>query len=92
MRNSNYVLLRKYNKHNRDEKIKAFCYFKEDKPGEYIGIDNQYLCIYKPGSTFTKDEVKELSERLNDKELNHYLKIIYGNINIGISEISEAPL
>jgi adenine-specific DNA-methyltransferase len=86
--NKNYILLRRYNKVEREKKISAEPYFCAP-PHRFIGIDKQLLCVYKKSGEFSREEITLLARLLNSAKINTYLRIIFGNINLSVEDLSE---
>lgn len=89
--NRSMILLRRYNKQVNDKKIIAVPYFKEYANYDRIAVDKQLLYISKKGAELDITELLKITEILNSAELNTYLNMISGGINISADDIMAIP-
>ncbi len=92
IKNSNYVLLRRFSAKEEKQRLVAAPYLASAIQSNLIGLENHVNYIYRPQGELTMEEVYGLAALYNCKLLDTYFRTYNGNTQVSASEISAMPL
>lgn len=92
VRNTNYVLLRRFSTKEEARRLVAAPYLADDYPFELIGLENHLNYIYCPNREISEEEAIGLSALLNSGLIDRYFRISNGNTQVNAAELRALPL
>lgn len=92
VRNTNYVLLRRFSAKEEARRLVAAPYLADDYPFESIGLENHLNYIYYRNREMTLYEAVGLSALLNSGLIDRYFRISNGNTQVNAAELRALPL
>lgn len=92
VRNTNYVLLRRFSAKEEARRLVAAPYLADDYPFESIGLENHLNYIYCRNREMTMYEAVGLSALLNSGLIDRYFRISNGNTQVNAAELRALPL
>ncbi len=92
VKNTNYVLLRRFSAKEEARRLLAAPYLAEDYPYSQLGLENHLNYIYGQKSELTTEETIGLSGLLNSGLIDRYFRISNGNTQVNASELRALPI
>lgn len=92
VRDSNFVLLRRFSAKEDPKRLTAAPLFKGKLNSEFLGIENHLNYIYRPDGSLTEDEAIGIAALLNSSILDKYFRVSNGNTQVNATEIRNMPL
>jgi adenine-specific DNA-methyltransferase len=90
--NRTYVLMRRFSAKEEHRRIVAAPLFKDDLPGDAIGLENHLNYIYRPKGSVDRDEAIGLAALLSSAVVDCYFRISNGNTQVSAAELRKLPL
>jgi len=92
VKNTNYVLLRRFSAKEDARRLVAAPYIAEDYPFESVGLENHLNYIRCCDREMTEAEAVGLSGLLNSGLIDRYFRISNGNTQVNATELRALPL
>lgn len=92
VKNTNYVLLRRFSAKEEARRLVAAPYIAEDYSFESVGLENHLNYIRCCDREITKAEAIGLSALLNSGLIDRYFRISNGNTQVNATELRALPL
>jgi adenine-specific DNA-methyltransferase len=93
IRNTNYVLLRRFSAKDDRNRLIAAAYMPQSTlRTNLLGIENHLNYIYRKKGNLTKIEANGLAALLNSTLFEIYFRTFNGNINVSATELRELPM
>ena len=92
VKNSNYVLLRRFSAKEENQRIVAAPYISSAIKSNMIGLENHLNYIYRPQGELSIEEVFGLAALYNCKLFDIYFRTFSGNTQVSATEIKGMPL
>ena len=92
VKNTNYVLLRRFSAKEEVRRLVAAPYIAEDYPFESVGLENHLNYIRCCDREMTDAEAVGLSGLLNSGLIDRYFRISNGNTQVNATELRSLPL
>jgi adenine-specific DNA-methyltransferase len=92
VKNSNYVLLRRFSAKEENQRIVAAPYISSVIKSNMIGLENHLNYIYRPQGELSIEEVFGLAALYNCKLFDIYFRTFSGNTQVSATEIKDMPL
>jgi adenine-specific DNA-methyltransferase len=92
VRNTNYVLLRRFSAKEDLRRLVAAPYLAQHYPFSFIGLENHLNYIYSCHREMTPHEALGLSALFNTALIDRYFRIANGNTQVNATELRALPL
>ncbi len=92
VKNSNYVLLRRFSSNEEARRLVAAPYLASAIKSNIIGLENHLNYIYRPQGELSIEEVYGLAALYNCKLFDIYFRTFNGNTQVSATEIKDMPL
>jgi adenine-specific DNA-methyltransferase len=92
VKNSNYVLLRRFSSKEEAQRLVAAPYLSTAIQSNIIGLENHLNYIYRPKGELSIEEVFGLAALYNCKLFDIYFRTFNGNTQVSATEIKYIPL
>ena len=92
VRNSNYVLMRRFSAKEENQRLVAAPYLSAALHADSIGLENHLNYIYRPEGDLSEEEVLGLAALYNSKLFDTYFRTFSGNTQVSATEIKDMPL
>lgn len=92
VKNSNYVLLRRFSAKEENQRLVAAPYLSSALKSNIIGLENHLNYIYRPEGELSAEEVFGLAALYNCKLFDTYFRTFSGNTQVSATEIKDMPL
>lgn len=92
VKNTNYVLLRRFSAKEETRRLVTAPYLAVDYPYQFIGLENHLNYIYCHDREMTEAEAVGLSALLNTALIDRYFRISNGNTQVNATELRALPL
>jgi adenine-specific DNA-methyltransferase len=92
IRNSNYVLLRRFSAKEEPRRLIASPFIGKLYPYESIGLENHINYIHRPKGVLREEEAWGLAVLYNSSYYDNYFRDINGSTQVGATEINSIPL
>lgn len=92
VRDSNYVLVRRFSAKEDNGRITAAPYLKGSLEGDYLGIENHVNYIHRPGGELSEAEAGGLAAYLNSRLVEQFFRQYSGNTQVSAAELRDLPL
>jgi adenine-specific DNA-methyltransferase len=92
VRNSNYVLLRRFSAKEDERRLVAAPYFKNSIPGATLGLENHVNYIHRRNGELDAKLGVALAALLNSSLFDAYFRLSNGNTQVSATELRALPL
>ncbi len=93
VKNTNYVLLRRFSTKDDNKRLIAAPYLKNSISNQpFIGVENHLNYIYHKNDELSEKEIYGLAGILNSRLFDIYFRTFNGNINVSATELRDFPL
>lgn len=89
LRNTNYVVMRRFSPKEDTRRVTAAPYLAGSLPGEFIGLENHLNYIHRPGGELTREETVGLSAYLNSSIVDAYFRAVAGSTQVNATELRK---
>ncbi|CRM65359.1 Modification methylase TaqI [Pseudomonas sp. 31 R 17] len=89
LRNTNYVVMRRFSPKEDARRVTAAPYLAGSLPGEFIGLENHLNYIHRPTGDLTRAETVGLSAFLNSSYVDAYFRAVAGSTQVNATELRK---
>jgi len=89
LRNTNYVVMRRFSPKEDARRVTAAPYLAGSLPGEFIGLENHLNYIHRPGGDLSRSETVGLSAFLNSFVVDAYFRAVAGSTQVNATELRK---
>jgi adenine-specific DNA-methyltransferase len=92
VRNTTYVLLRRFSAKEAQRRIVAAPYLRDSIRAPMLGLENHVNFIHRKSGDLTESEARGISALLNSALFDAYFRISNGNTQVSATELRALPL